>query len=720
VPDEDEEEVRKQVELDSNTTKAPAYLRPLFRLTAPVIIISLLPQALTLVGIPFFRACVRRLYLAGRSNLEGRSLESGSQLGRFEERGTFLIPLNIISLLLACLFLLPIITCAAFFVPVFNRLPFRIRRGWFVNLEHLRDSLHALVGIVAFAYFPFFTTVPVITKKNPDENGPFPLWKLVVSFSWLVWFDVGFPIFDVVTDFQYSTQLLTLSRDPFLSERESLFVWSVFGFISSSWGLIFAILKVGFLFFPLLYKKVTRSDLEKIFISASPFGRAPTSKIVIIVRLLHGCGKDLLQLLVVSSTVSFVGRVDPLWSVKMTISLFSASFRIGKLATQYVFDRDIALRATNILYSIYFFLLSCVLASVVHFTLRDSFCDLSRTVQEGYMLANLGQCPDIVGNVTVRGITALSQGLSAVELSSNFGIQNNSNSVSVSFGALRDLWVLFTIVDNMAPVQVSFPQLDEIAFGGSLVVANNTGSLKFQAQFLFEVASGGQLLFLNNSETGILSLSSLTNVDGSVVFSGNSFQAISFPLLASVAGTGSLIFQNELMTNLTLDSLTTVSAQLEVVSNNRLIGLSLQSLSLANGLVLISGNPRLQQLSFPLLDAGLANIDIIGNPSLQRVVFPLLSYLPGQVTIENNANLTEVAVPLLDQTSSGVLIIASNPSLVTLDLSSLDCHFPSVVMLRNNLNLETVYLKITHCSSLIQQEGNSPNFKFVYLNSNVE
>jgi hypothetical protein len=250
----------------------------------------------------------------------------------------------------------------------------------------------------------------------------------------------------------------------------------------------------------------------------------------------------------------------------------------------------------------------------------------------------------------------------------------------------------FWIKENPAPVNISFPVLAQVQQGAMARVTNNT-------------SVGGEVL-----------LPGLTTVDGTLVWQGNSFSTLELPLLFEV--TGSLLVMGEMqLGRLALSSLFSVTGNLRVSGNRRLSSVTFPSLSEVPGILTVEYNPLVMTLAFPNVVERRFSATISGNQALREVAFENLQILSGELVVDDNPSLVDFRVPSLVGMSPGSrLVISSNPSLVELDLRTLDCAYDFLLELLNNQGLTTVRLLpsgTTGCSLQIKSEGNNANLVFL-------
>ena len=197
--------------LDQNPEEAQPGLdslifRFLYWISLPLVIASFIPQVLTLVGIPHTIACIRRF------------MSEGSSPSRVETRGLFLLPLNTVSFFVVMCVLLPGISLVGMLLSLYNKVQFFFTGEKSKLFGGFRQAIQFLLALLSFCYRIFLEKPPVI-RFEKMSNVDFSGWKAVAVVLWFVTFEIGLAIYDVVTDFLFANQLLTLSQDLILTDR---------------------------------------------------------------------------------------------------------------------------------------------------------------------------------------------------------------------------------------------------------------------------------------------------------------------------------------------------------------------------------------------------------------------------------------------------------------------------------------------------------------------
>lgn len=702
-----EHEDMEEVDLDQGHSPHRRGVTTLSQLLLPVVVVSLVPQFLTVAGIPFALACLRRYHHASTflGGVKGAAPARYPPLGPLEKRGVFLVPLNVVSMALALLVVLPwitLFTLALFLVSLLRRL---LTRHDSQTPAQVRRALQSLVAVVAFAYLPFLETVPRMEQEESD--GPaetVALWKKVAAVSWYLGFMVGLPIADIITDFQFSTQLLSLSRDPLLSNRDQLYAWMLVSFVTSAIGLVVDLLKFLTTFLP-HFRDPSWPGWLAIVVRESIFGpkRAPR-EVFELLQVIQAIGEDLVQILVMTNTVSFVGPVNPLWVFKWTMSVMSSSYHISKPLVDVVFGRN-TLRYVKFGLRVLYFALFVSLLSMIGLMVRDSFCLLNRTVGSWTILPQLGACQVIGGEIVLTGFTsAATQTFAASRLEQSFSVASNQGAVALTFARLDQLATEYSITGNSGSVEAVFPVMNTVQSGGSISVSDNRGVVNMSLPVLFMVQANGSISFTANQAGGALRLAGLSEVDGVLTIRGNRFSDLLLPLLQNINGV--MTVSGESLTRLVFPSLYNVNGALHITNNSQLEDLELPSYT-SGAVLVIQGNSRLSSLAFPVLGGVAGSVSISQNAGLRTLNFTAATALAGYLTIEGNPVLDTIVVDHLGMMFglSG-LTVSSNPALVELDLRALNCNYVFYVTLRGNANLETVRVAAPACLQAIANEGN--------------
>lgn len=683
-------------------------LKPLVWLTFPLVVISFLPQALSIVGLPFVFQSLNR-YLVSASGKEIVDGGKGS-FTWFGYRGYFLLSLNLFSFLFVLLLVLPGVTV----VGAILLLAHKGRKLLFGSTEKVfsryRHSLQLALGCLIFTYLPFFNTPPVIRLESFSPTLDLPRWQTVLAVLWYLVFEVAAPIVDIVTDFQFSVQLQGVYQDPFLENRDLLFVWIVISYVSSALGVA---IELGKLIYEFIHirKGFTLSKVLEHVLVHSPIGHPLSVDWKLhVIKFLHVIGEDLLQLVVAVNTIGFLGRINPLWIFKLVVSLFSVSYKFSKISAIYIYGRKVKKLARWGLQGAYFILYTGVLVIFAYYSIKDDFCDINRTVSTDVALRQLAQCADIKGHILITGFEQDEQEYMAANSHSEIHIFDNNYAVALSFENTQTLNATMQISENSGPVTITFTLLRAMDSGAVFQVEGNTNLVAFNIPVLFLAEPGSRASISNNSGLATCDIPSLTTAGGRFVISENSFETLSLKLLSSVPGYFE-ISRHPLLATLNLDSLSTVAGDFVLSENPGLTQLDFDTLIRVPGKLTLSNNQNLEACSFSALGSDDFSVEISSNPVLTSVDFGTMSYFKGQILIKDNDLLTSLTFDSLGSMEyASKVIIDSNPSLVNVTLGTLDCGFVFTVEIRNNPSLEAVYMDLSCVSSVVT--SNNPNLEF--------
>ena len=692
------------------TTVGPSlfFLKFLTALSFPVVVISLIPQALTLLGLPFCLFVLKRLAVGfSYEDYQDKKLEPSW----LDARGYSLLLVNIVSFLFAMIFLLPGITIAGLVLLVGHQLSTLCSRQsdsvWFPQFRH---TIQSHMAILLFAYFPSLIPkipeiqLPIIPVVNLSKE---KTWKKLVGFSSAFVFVIILPVVDGVTSLVYAFNLLTISLDSFLTNRDILITWMIIGFFSAGFGIFTLLLRLLMEFVSICRSGFTTGKVMELAWSLSLFGHpGKVTMIRNIVALLSVLGRDLLQILVTCNTIGFVGIVDPLWGFKLALSLFSLSYNLGKHATTLVYGKKITAVSRTVLNFAFFFLFGAVFSLLVGFLTTDDYCALNRTIDTQQKLTAIAACTTLSGSVRFTGFqSSVSQEFSmTLTTSPTIEIYDNTAPVNLTFPSLVNGTANFTVTDNRAPLQLTFPLLEKMysftATGNwdlsltapaftyttvDLIIANNImPALSFPALFAF------QDMYLENNTFTTLNLPFLDINVGEIIIADNpEMDTIVFSLQS---GEYVEFRNNSKLSYLDFAKLLDFS-NLTIANNKALRKISLASILVADPMdFLIESNAALETIDLSNLESFGGYPIITGNPSLVNILLGnfVLPKAPGYMEISDNESLESLSFP--SATCYGgvppFLLLQNNPNLVNLTISSL-C-IPSIVAINDNANL-TIY-----------------------------
>jgi hypothetical protein len=311
------EEEKEDQKKSTSSGQSPPFVSPFLWFLLPCVVLSLIPQVLSVIGIPFAWACLRR-FLSGLNENQHHQQQPGTTVhfGWFEGRGYFLLFVNAFSLTFVLLFLLPWLTLLGFILaPMYSIQKVVLKRESSFKVDY-QTSVHTLCCFLVFCYNPLLESLPSIKTDSTSSKEMLARWKLVIAIFWFLTFEIATLILDIVTDFQFSFELLNLQIDPLLSNKELLIASTINSFISTSIGVFFSLLQIIWIISQFGASKGLISGWEiakKIIIVLSPFGkpRAMSWKLNL-VKFIHVVGEDFLQILVACNTIGFFGRISGL------------------------------------------------------------------------------------------------------------------------------------------------------------------------------------------------------------------------------------------------------------------------------------------------------------------------------------------------------------------------------------------------------------------------
>ncbi|KAI9293517.1 hypothetical protein K502DRAFT_343110 [Neoconidiobolus thromboides FSU 785] len=158
----------------------------------------------------------------------------------------------------------------------------------------------------------------------------------------------------------------------------------------------------------------------------------------------------------------------------------------------------------------------------------------------------------------------------------------------------------------------------------------------------------------NNSGLNLVTLSSLSGLQGYIFLSGNS-KTLSFsaPKLSTIAGNGTisdvgtidisglksiknaLSFSDNSFKNVSLPNLSEVSQSLSFNSNDQVSSIKLDKLETIGGALLIANNTNLKSAEFPNLSSVNGALDVNGN--ISKLDLPVLNEVKGNADIQSGA-----------------------------------------------------------------------------------
>jgi len=643
----------------------------------PLLLISILPQTLTILGLPFCFAVVRRYLLACKDSQVDSSQARG--LSWFEMRGYSLVIVNMLSFMIILMILLPFGSVTEVFFYVI-KLAQRRKGSWGDARYHqVRDSLHSLLGKLAYALLPFLSNIPRTRLPKPSIVCTPSFLMRIALVLWFVGWSIVAPLVSLTTGFQYSAQLLMISEDEVIQDRQALVAWVNTSFFACSIGLIMWI--SGLIFDVTFYLREyprTWAGLSDLSLSFSPLGRPnPKAKYPYLKRLITVIFEDTLQILVMCFTLSYVGQENALWVFKVITSVVSCAFGLAKVSVALLFGLKTTRPARVGLQAVYFFFFASGLFLFVAITASNNFCTFSRTVNNGATLAELGGCPSISAETIF--ITEFvgeygSATIVAATITATVNITLNSAPLNFTFRNSESLESDIIVGSNTGDLSVIFSALDTITNGTSLTVSDNSNLIVFEVPVLHYIATGGSLTFVDNKGQPSRDFYGLSTISGTVAIHRNTFFQLNFDLLEFVGMNGKvLITGNPQVQTIDMDTLMDVDGVVLIAGNPSLQSLSFSSLTTVAGTVNIVNNTVLQSLAVPNFVSGSLTLNITDNPNLKNITFPKMESFSGNLFITGNLALESIRFPNLTTLASGSSLSLDSDKLYFVSLCQFSC-----------------------------------------------
>ena len=701
--------------LDSGNERPPppVSLRLLTMVTFPLVVVTYLPHAASLVGIPFVIESLRRF---GKATSEERE-DIQADFTWFGKRGYFLVALNVISLVVVVVVLLPLLSLVSllllFLVPL-SRLRGPDSPTPFADFQ---ASVLRLLAALIFTYFPFTSQPPLIKGSDPAGFAPpeLPPWKQVVAAGWVLVFEVIIPVLSACVGIRFSLQLYHVHSDPYLTDRDALFSWMVVSFCSSGLGLLLELIWLLFWAGYLGRARCSREKLVDVITTLSPYGNSLSAPVVHrALRFLIVWLDNFPHLLAAIFTISYIGIQGPLWAVQVSCSIFSLSFFLGKLLAGRIFGNDITKPVRFGIHVTYFILFVVTLALATYLGSVNRYCDLTRWVDTALELEEVAGCSSLSSGIMVASYEEdVTVNFQVEEVTNPVLIVSNVATLDITFGALTSIQSTFYAMENSGGLELSFPALQVLGPNSLLNLYHNTAVKGIHIPLLHALRPLSSFEVEQEVASVAFRLQALITLDGVLQVKNSSFTGVEFSLITSVGSLGGVIVVDcPNVDHLSLDSLEVLAGALAVVNNPSLVAFSLPHLQTAPGQIFLHQNAGLQTATLGgLITAGLT-LSVVDNAVLREVNLSVLEELDGVVLLQNNTALTSVRLDALRGMGPDArLIIEENPSLVVLKLPSLDCTGRVSLEMRGNTNLEEVWLP-ARCIPQVVQENN-PKLEFV-------
>ena len=603
---------------------------------APGVLLSLAFQFCTILGAPFAVACFRRyVYIFTGDYLfkEVRQYTPIWTLHWYEQRGFYLLPINILAFVYIGCYFFPTVSALGAVVLIctllgricYPRVSFSFRRYYDFVLTCL-----------IWAYIPVWGDPPRIYRDRSIKEDVKPARHVVItSVLFFLGLEFALPFSDHITDLIYAASLLTAYQDPYLQGRDTLYAWIIVGFTFAAAGILSSALHFFWMAFRMFFSKQRVSFLD-FALGQKGLER---SHLASLIKFFDSGVKSIVQLIVATSTVSYVSNTGPLWIATVGFSIASISLTVSGVFCMVFYARDFHQRARFVVQTWFFVFLVVLLSNIAKVSIEGDFCARNRTITTTDEMDQVVACSSLQFPFSLAGYTtteALDFESTVFTLPISF--TNNANLSDISFDAFESpLNTTITLTNNVLG-SFSMSNCVELQAQGGIIMQNNTfQSVSFPAlqeiDGVFSI-TGGVIPFLDLSGVEIIS--------------------------------GSLTVSNTPLSYLYLSKLAKVQreATLAVTGNQNLTSLdfgTLQEIG-AGAVVSITGS-GIYSLQFNFLQAISGALIIDANPQLVELLFPALTTISGTLVISNNGALTSLAIGSLDQSSLKHTQVSQNPLL---------------------------------------------------------
>jgi len=700
----------------------PIFWGVMIKFASPFVLLSFIPQVLTGLGLPFALSCLRRFQCTIKSRQQSPLLGDNQLEREFTwhgRRGFFLLTMNALSFLAVLVCVLPLLTLGGLAMGAI-RLAMMPTKSLYLNdlFFEYRRSLHWLIGHLLWSYFPFFELAPTLRGLPQDFAAPSKIRK-ILALVWYLVIEVVANWLNLALDIYFAVYLLRLYEDPYLQMREDLHYWMIVAFVAAGNGCVTEAVKLA-LEVRDLHRDLNAEKFYQHVLCRSPLGNPvhlPWSYNFL--KFLSVFLQELVQIVAVTHTASYVGPTSRLWLTKLIFSIFILCLNLSKFVTNFVYGRNVTRLANAVLRVFYFgFVATILLVFTLTVSNDHEFCSLNRSVTFADTLTRLAACNPLEASLN---ITQLNMNVNVDMVSQNYsggiGIVENQHSVRIAFANLNYFDDFVLISNNLGEVNFRMPRVQ--TFGGNAVLycENNLGNLRLGLPVLTNLTSTS-VLIINNNAVAFLQLGSLYFIGGYLAITGNDFaeDSIQLPILTSVGSDGGIFFANNTgFRELFFPALLRLEGQAFIANNDDLESIDFQALEAVYSRLYVLNNPRLATLRLPSISSNF-NAHISRNAALAKIDLSALGVLSGVTIISANPSLAEILVPQWTHgTTETQFILSSNPSLVSLNLTTLNCRYTFSVLLENNENLEDVYIKEdSYCDFRIQNHNN-PKLSYVYV-----
>lgn len=588
---------------------------------APGVLFSLAFQFFTVLGAPFAVACLRRyLYIfSGDYRFEEvKQFPEIWTLNWYEQRGFYLIPVNMFAFVYVGFYFFPTVTmlgAAVLLVTLLGRLC-----GKRVSFSFRRYYSFVLTCLI-WAYIPLWGDPPRVYPNPKMAEVPTMVMK-IISVVIFLGFEFALPISDHVTDFIYAGDLVDAYQDPYLEGRETLNAWIIVAFLCAGLGLLYSLMHGAWMLFKMFVAK------ERVTFMQFALGdeKVEASNFHYFLQLFDSGIKSIIQLIVATSTVTYVSGISAAWIANVAFSVVRVSFGLSGFVCDIFYTKHFNARAKFVTQVWFFIFFGIVLANAAKWSIVGDFCARNRTLSSSDLVDQLTEC---------------------TTLSFPFDLNSYEFGGALDFRMKSSLFQI-TFTNNEQLSDVSFSSYTE-PLNVTLFMANND-----LQSFDFSTTSGltsfGEVILRNNTFlNSTVSFSSIRDLNGTFVVQGGSLSYLDLREVATIRG-----------------NLTVVGTDLSSLFFPKLTKLT------KGASITLKDNPQLSSVDFGTLQAISPDaVVVVSNCNLTSLQFPFLQNIAGTLIVDSNPTLNGISLPSL-ATVSGSFIISQNPGLVALDIDSLD------------------------------------------------
>jgi len=594
-------------------------------LLTPFAILSFLFHFITLLGGPFAYSSLKNFFFIWTGDYTFERVKKDPKhwtKNWYEERGFYLIPVNILAFSFVGLVFFGLATFFAIFVLVATLLTRLFGRKISFSFRRYYDFV---VTCLLWTYLPFWGDPPKV-YRDPEIPPPKKIWVIAISFLLFVTLEIGVQILNTVMNFLYGGTLLRQYADPNIGEKEALYGWIIACFTGASLRIISLLINFcwwGYLLWGPESHSLADLVTGQIKSSGSLKG--------LLVKVFGLVFKDLLCLVVAINTVSYANSVSVVWVLTLAFSIVRLSQGLSGLCVAHFYGKDYNVQAKGVirLWFFAFFIASLVTMSLL--LAKDGFCSLSRTIDTDTELELLTRCQRLEYSVEIQDIELVEDDLyfEAAEIR-NFTMQNVVLANLMFF--LPSLSSRLTISNS----EIEFFELSSevIEENGWINFSQDNDISELLMYFLSSIQ--GSVNIHNCTRPNFPSLSSiqghlglenigtvdfflLREIEGTLSISGAN--AVFFEQLNQVGPRAQLHLDK--VPYFQLSSLLSVAGTLEISNCYNLQEVNFDSLENLEGQIIFRSNPNLKMVYFGSLPSSFQkeHVLFVDNPMLQYVEF---------------------------------------------------------------------------------------------------